>query len=477
LLFALCASWSIATPIFGPPDEQAHAERAAIMARGRFSGRDVQTAFGLVSEVTVPSWFSRLTPTCFVEHVDVTPACVPPYVDVEGTQLDRIVMGAYSPEYFVLVVMPTRLLSGPAVVYLMRLLTGVACAAMLAWAFLCARRLGRWSMIGVVVAITPMVLYLASSVNPNGIEIASAVLVWSAATALARAPRISEALLAGTAIGFAICVNTRALSIPMAGFAVAASLLLADRARFVAVTRLPRVRLWFAVATAGLLVSVLWLASQGVKEDLLPHVPYTFLDGLGRTRVLLVESVASFGWAEVPLPWVAILWALPLGLLLLVALVGAKPRDVAVLAGVVVFAIGLPIVVSLLELPRLHRVWLGRYGLPLWTGVPVVAGTLAASPGRRRLGAAPVVGPVILGSVALAQVLAFALAARRYAVGLHGPYWYLTGAEWTPPVPPAVLLVGFACTTIGLATVVARSNDVEPTSTAHAAARSPAIRT
>jgi len=45
------------------------------------------------------------------------------------------------------------------------------------------------SLLGLVVAVTPMAVFLGASVSPNGIEIAAAVGVWAGLLRLARAER------------------------------------------------------------------------------------------------------------------------------------------------------------------------------------------------------------------------------------------------------------------------------------------------
>ncbi len=69
---------------------------------------------------------------------------------------------------------------GPGVVYLMRFLSVLMSATFIATALTALRRttVPRVAAIGVLFAVTPMVLFVGSSVNPNGPEIAAAIAVW-----------------------------------------------------------------------------------------------------------------------------------------------------------------------------------------------------------------------------------------------------------------------------------------------------------
>ena len=77
-------------------------------------------------------------------------------------------------------------------------------------------------------------------------------------------------------------------------------------------------------------------------------------------------------------------------------------------------------------------IWQGRYSLPLAVGVPIIAGVgVGSSETAARLGRR--LALVLVASLAVAQILAFAQAIRRYAVGAHGPLWFFGHEQWSPP--------------------------------------------
>jgi hypothetical protein len=87
--------------------------------------------------------------------------------------------------------------------------------------------------------------------------------------------------------------------------------------------------------------------------------------------------------------------------------------------------------------------WQGRYTLPLAVGIPILgAVTLArraALPPAIRLSASR----AIVGALTIAHVVAYWQFLRRYSVGTNGPVLFFTHPHWQPPLPLALLLVGY----------------------------------
>jgi hypothetical protein len=94
--------------------------------------------------------------------------------------------------------------------------------------------------------------------------------------------------------------------------------------------------------------------------------------------------------------------------------------------------------------------WQARDGFPLYIGIPLLAGSLA---GRRRPFRPVVVRGLTIAFVSVivvVQAVDYFWALRRYTVGAFGgldPFQHVPGG-WTPPVPVAVLLAGFAVVTL-----------------------------
>src|SRR5204862_5591973 len=123
----------------------------------------------------------------------------------------------------------------------------------------------------------------------------------------------------------------------------------------------------------------------------------------------------------------------------IVAVYAGTRRERGVLLAVGTIALTFPIVISMLHPPPIYTTWQGRHGLPLWVGVPIIAGTVAATTCRARVPSTALV-IVFAGLLGAEQISAFATAAHRYAVGASGRVLYFVRPRWSGPVAPAVLL-------------------------------------
>ena len=97
----------------------------------------------------------------------------------------RTAAGSYPPAFYLMVGSPGAVDSSATGVYLMRLVHAALCAALVASAVVTAARDGRnrlvlWGS----PPLTPMALLLFGAVNPSGLEIAAAILLWTALGAL-----------------------------------------------------------------------------------------------------------------------------------------------------------------------------------------------------------------------------------------------------------------------------------------------------
>src|SRR5262249_45663734 len=151
-----------------------------------------------------------------------------------------------------------------------------------------------------------------------------------------------------------------------------------ERLRAIAANRACRTAAVVAGVTAA--VALAWDVTRGrVPSTSVPY-HFTFGDGLGRTWSTFEQSIAWFGDFEVRDVAAVVIFAVAWAALLVVAFRRGVARERVVLAGIVVVATVFPIFVSMAHPPPLYTTWQGRYGLPLWVGVPIVAATIAGAP-------------------------------------------------------------------------------------------------
>jgi len=449
---ALGVLWATALPLFGSPDEPAHVTRAVSVARGQWLGDRIPGLTGGWRVVDVPEVVESANDVgCYAFRNDVSAACL----DYSGSDRRieaRTTAGTYFPGYYLLVGLPSWVSAQARGVYLMRYLSAIVGAALLAsalasvWSFP-NRRIGA---IGLAVAVTPMVLFVNGTVNPSSLEISAAIAAWASACALLAAPAegpIDRRLVLRIAVAFSALGLSR-LFAPMwiaailgtVGIIGGITLLrrwLQDRGLQVAAVVI-------AVAT---LSQVAWnLVVRPVDTGTSVEITrYELIrNTIGRSGFFYESMIGNFGWLNVKAPYLTIVaWTAAIGLLLALGLSMSSRRASIALLLVAAATALLPIVSEYREVPIIGPFWQGRYTLPLAVGVPIVgaylvgASSIGARLARSRL--AIVVG-VALG---VGQFLGFAQTLRRFTVGINGPFQYWVNAPWSPPLGALTLTLAF----------------------------------
>jgi hypothetical protein len=468
LLSGLSVLWSLATPIAAAPDEPAHMVKAASIALGEYSG-----AFGRDgTKVDVPEYVAWThAQTCTANNEDATADCIPAVPgDPDAIVESATTAGLYNPLYYLLVGWPTLLSGDSSGVYAMRIVSAVIAAGFLA---LAAMMISTWRhralpLIALGVTITPMVLFLSGTVNPNSVEIAATLAAFTAilSVVIQADPRLLTSRSAIAAVAGLVAANMRGLSPLWVAVAVLAPLLLADRDRLRMLIRSTAVRIAAGVIAASAIFAVIWvLTSNSLAAHVDPATTATEVPYFGASPVTgfflmlaqlgnqMREMVGVFGWLDTAAPTeVYILWTLLIGGLVISSLLLLKTRQrlfVAVLAGSFVI---LPALAQAAFIRGGGFIWQGRYALPLLAILLIGAGTVLA----KRFDSLPpdIARTLILGTGvawAAAQSYAFASVLHRYAVGAHGPWPELFLApRWAPPGGAILLVAVFLA--LGIAT-------------------------
>lgn len=451
-LLALCVAWSFAGPLFSAPDEPAHFLKAASVVRGQLHGvaeeQDTIDSSESGRAVKVPGAFGSATafPICFAFEGTRDASCAPEeFVGTHDEQLISTPAGSYPPLYYLLVGWPTSAWEDANVLYVMRVVSSVVNVGFLvagAWAL--AQVVGRRPAMAItLVAATPMVLYLAASVNPNGLETSAAFATWCFAMAvrrrLSRPGSVGAPLAVGLAVSGAVLANTRWLG---PAFLLGILLVVACAGPLRDLVRAWRDRALSAaaIATAVSVVVAGLVILTTPNTDLLPGSPAPdgpwarFVALVGNTQAYGRNMIGQFGWADTPTPaFTYLVWLFLVGFLVGAAvLVGSSPM-VRATAATVVGTLALPIVAQWPGLDEVGMVWQGRYTLPVGVGIVVLSATAVFEAGAAgRIDVARI--PSILAVPALAgHLVAFWWALRRYATGTRGSLDLIGEAAWSPP--------------------------------------------
>lgn len=394
-ILLLQAAWILSLPPFRGTDEVDHAYRAAEVAGGEWLGTRHVAENGRGYLVRVPrSLVEAARPVCRTYPYMGRDNCQPAADAGPGRVLVASAAGTYNPAFYWVVGTVAKGFSGTAALYLMRISAAVLCA-LLVGAAGWAAALGsttRWPMISLVMAMTPVVVFSMSVAAPNGVELGSALVLWSALLALLRADnerhRTPLLVLAGTGAG--VLVTLRSIGPLWVLLVVATLVLAAGPVRIVSLlrhgSRGVTVAVVATVATAGL-TAVRWTMTAGIPRfepspGPLDPLPAT----LGQYPLWLLQGIAAFPRRGNPAPGVVyVIVGLASLAFLVTAWIHASRRLRWVMAGVAFVSLAVPFVFTVTTIAATGPIWQGRYGAPYHMGLFLVAGLAleARPPGSR----------------------------------------------------------------------------------------------
>ena len=155
--------------------------------------------------------------SCMRWHADVPASCAGPSSSAsDGTATVGTGAGRYFPLYYYVVGAVGHVDSGVTGFYAMRVTSLLVASVLLALAITTVlRTVGiRWACLVLPIAITPQVLWLGSTVNPNAWELDAGLLTWAAGLALVArfSSESMRALWAKFVLGASVLVLMRRLS-------------------------------------------------------------------------------------------------------------------------------------------------------------------------------------------------------------------------------------------------------------------------
>lgn len=469
LLFALSAVWAIGSPPFSSPDENAHAVKAIAAARGDFLGHAEPDAKYPV--VDLPAGFAYPSNIlCFAYHPETPASCSAEIGEEGASDSFSTWVARYNPVYYVAVGWPSLVWSGEDGLIAMRLMSAALCSALLAAAVTLAfgARHRSWAVAGMAFLASPMVMYLASAISPQGLEIAAAALLW---VALPRLLAEGETHAPPRALWVAVVIAGSALALARAlgplwvvlivGFCLATSSRAAVRALF----RRVESYAWMAVLAAAGLFSLIWTMSGGSLSGQADEGDAILVGGtfgqavlvmLRATPANILQSAGVFGWLDTYLPALAYAaYFSVLTLLVVLSLTAGGRRAAIVVGALLIAAVAIPVIVQSASVAQTGIIWQGRYGMFWYIGVPILAASMLSSStshSAREL-VRPVSAVIGVGIVAYGFV-AFLVTLRRYVVGTAAPIGEMfSDPQWEPP--GGWVLVSVAMAVVSVAAVAA----------------------
>lgn len=439
-LALLLTAWIAATRPFQAPDEPSHYLRALTLTEGHLLGpvarydRPVSAAARAFVDdstraVIVPDDLAPPLQLC--EQLPSDP----------GHCRDVTPTGNYYPLAYVAPAAVLAVVHDPTTgLWLGRGVSAAVCLIMflLAIAVLWDGRM--WSMLGLLAAVTPMTLFVASIFNPSGLSTAASIAFACALLRItrdgSRAPNwvwVAMAIAgAATILAFQTGPGVAAVSLLIAGllsgFIGWKGAWRAQRGQVLicGLTLLVALGLWFAYDhTAG-------VSKSGFHfNDFFPALG----QGLGQLQDVMTDAVGNFGGVDVPLPHAAVyIWWGFWAALLALALWLGNWRERAAAAGAVLLALAFPVALYAFVYRMSGFGLQGRQVLPTLVLIGLVPGEVIS---RRMAGRTH-----LLASRRLLESRYLLAVAILLVAGVQGWAWYTAahvaatkqGGSWAPPL-------------------------------------------
>jgi hypothetical protein len=352
--------------------------------------------------------------------------------------------GLYDPLYYLLVGWPSLFISnGQAATIAMRVISALLCSAFAALAFLTITRMRGARVIrpAFLIAITPVVVFLASVVNPNALEICAGLAFFSVALYVVREVTGPPSwwALSGLMVSGILLANTRSLSPFWLAIFGAAVLIYSTPARLKELVSMRRFQAAFLVIFVGAAFSVVWTVFTGSLVELgkfegagTASPVKTFFDMLFGSTVD-IGWIGVFGWLDTVAPtalltiWFVLFFGLVIG-----AFMVARGRGLLAMALSAAALFLVPAVLQAASIRNSGYIWQGRYALVAFVCLTLMAAVVVAdkvSPSwvSRRPAA------IVVVLIIVCQLWAFATALARYTVGVVDARALIRPAAWEPP--------------------------------------------
>ena len=383
-IFLVQIAWAIVVPAFRGYDEHDHAYRAASVAEGHWLPDYRTPADGRGDLIPVPEDIVvAANPVCeFLEYT--LPDNCRGVSDLGGGQvLSASAAARYNPVFYWVVGTAARPFEGATALYVMRIVAALMCAALIAAAVTLTLRWSAtvWPAVALVAVATPIVTYSSMVAAPNGVELTSALLLWSSLLGLATRPepRLERQLLLAGGIGAGCLATVRTMGPLWVLLILAVGLWLIRPQAVRGIHRRHRTVFLSVGATTVMTTvgGVIWtlVASPNnpasERSGPWPGSPWPHIaEGV---PVWILQSIGAFPLRGQPAPLVVYAVFLILWLPLIAAgLRLTTRRGPMVFVGVLSLLI--PVALTLVSHRELGPAWQGRYGYPLSMGVLLLAG-------------------------------------------------------------------------------------------------------
>jgi hypothetical protein len=367
-------------------------------------------------------------------------------------------MGRYPPLPFLISGVGTVFGASNLSVYMARVMTSLISALLIACsAYAILRR--KQSLLGLLIALTPGTIFLASAMNPSAIEICSAIAMWSILPSIYAGQVHDRIIQYIFIVAGVLLIATRPIGIAMYAAVSVVSWVAFGRTKFIPFIKANKVALLIHSVTAVLMA---WwyiavysyqtspsLAAGAEKVSITTQLTRS----MNHIPELLDQVLGNFGWLDTPIPrgalWIYVLCA---AVVIFTALnqLGKRGALALTLLSMTVICVSIAVDMNFYAMFG----WFGAQGrhiAPTLVGVPLLVATQSNFGTRLQIG--------VVTGWSVAMVWAGLGALRRYSVGVNGDnaISMFTERAWNPSIGFWVSIILLVATTVLVAKTVISS--------------------
>jgi hypothetical protein len=452
---------SISFPMLSGPDEAAAVIHAAGAAHGQLTGkampdpdRNYSLSYSPFELIKLPNSFIQVTSyaNCFgLSGSDAS--CAKFYGKIKpGSSYVVSYQGRYPPWYFAAIGSVSLFTSRTLMIYLMRFLSLILSALLVAsaiQAILERKRLRIFGLLGLVLAISPSFITLQAVIGPSATESAAGLCFWAASLRLLTDPFTSgKRQIMRVGLSLSIFVLSRPDSPLWAGISIIFILLgVAKKENIVYLIKQSYMKLWIAIGFVSTLVTLTWDKLEQATNVLgyTYKPPFNWFSifhyTIDTSPTYLAQQVSSYG-EKLPGILVIVDAAVILSFVIITLLTSTFRAKFTILLFCIVIWL-IPVVSSALVFPKAGFIWQGRYSLSVSIGLPILCSFLI---GEKQISLRkfqlhyntiklqyPLVAFIIIGIV---YFLSFFYINYQFMAGTTTPILikYILDPPWQPPL-------------------------------------------
>lgn len=444
LLAVLSGLWAVSSPPGSVPDEYMHYKYAYAIWSGQVDSDS--TTYEVPASLALPRHM------CYAQK-DATAACSLAEVAESERQPPQSVgttANFYPPLFYALAGWTLRLTPDDTGILGGRLVGAILCSFLVVLAIDRFQRIaGPLAMTALLLCVTPMAMYFFGGLNPQGLELALALLLLAATAQLAVQGRRAGA--SGWWMYF-LAVGGLALARPF-GFVWAPLLVVLVAAPLWWLGHRIRLAPVAIGAVGSTVLGVAWMYSFTAPDPSRTN-PGTTLGALlsnsyGRFMQFPLEWVGNFGHLDTPLPLVIpSMWFFALGGILLLGL--ASGRTPLVVTSLITLPLAAAVALAMEYRTEAGWGWVviqGRYILPFVFAFILLLGLAADSV---RLRVTPRMVASVVGIWLVIQVWSLVELLRRNMFG-QSTNPLTSDSTWQPPVNPWLIVFAAVASALGFA--------------------------